>query len=151
MAEAGMDGNPDDEDDDEDDDGLGLFDVAASAMADAGEDAEESWPRTLAVQRITEPRFVQPSGEDREAALEEEEPGRGAPPFSATAGPAPEEPALTAWNTALACIRFSMYWLRTEFSDLSLRFSSLTESTRLVRSSRVFCNSITWKEKERSK
>lgn len=33
------------------------------------------------------------------------------------------------WNTLLAVIRFSMYWPRTWFSDLSLRFSSFTVST----------------------
>ena len=51
---------------------------------------------------------------------------------------------LTAWNTALACIKFSMYWPRTEFSDRNLRFSSFTASTRLVRSSRVFWSSKTY-------
>lgn len=33
------------------------------------------------------------------------------------------------WNTLEADIRFSMYWPNTWFSDFSLRFSSLTEST----------------------
>lgn len=132
LAHVGIDDDEDDEEDEES--GLGVWSAAA-----AGEDADAAtWPRTLAVHRITEPRLVQLSGEDSEAALEEEEPGRG--PLSAWWGTedAPPPPPLTAWNTALACIRFSMYWLSTEFSERSLRFSSLTESTRFVRSSRVF-------------
>lgn len=42
------------------------------------------------------------------------------------------------WNTLEADMRFSMYWPKTWFSDLSLRFSSLTLSTRCERSSSVF-------------
>ena len=37
-----------------------------------------------------------------------------------------------------------VFRLLTWFSDLSLRFSSLTLSTLLLRSSRVFCSSSTW-------
>jgi len=36
---------------------------------------------------------------------------------------------LVDWNTLDADIKFSMYWLRTWFSLLSLRFSSFTLST----------------------
>lgn len=38
------------------------------------------------------------------------------------------------WNTLEADMRFSMYCPRTWFSDLSLRFSSFTASTRAERS-----------------
>lgn len=38
------------------------------------------------------------------------------------------------WNTLEADMRFSMYWPRTWFSDLSFRFSSFTASTRAERS-----------------
>ena len=38
------------------------------------------------------------------------------------------------WNTELAAIRFSIYWPRTWFSDLSFKFSSFTLSTRWERS-----------------
>ena len=75
----------------------------------------------LAVQRITVPNWLPPGGRC----------------FLLDLG-------LTAWNTALACIKFSMYWPRTEFSDRNLRFSSFTASTRLVRSSRVFWSSKTY-------
>ena len=34
------------------------------------------------------------------------------------------------WKTLLAVIKFSIYWPKTWFSDFSLRFSSLTVSTR---------------------
>ena len=56
---------------------------------------------------------------------------------------------LTAWKTWLACMRFSMYWPSTLFSDFSRIFSSLTLSTRWVRSSRVFWSSRTWRSEVR--
>ena len=52
--------------------------------------------------------------------------------------------SFAGWKTEDAAIKFSMYWPRTWFSDLSLRFSSLTLSTLELRSSRVFCSSSTW-------
>jgi hypothetical protein len=52
----------------------------------------------------------------------------------------------TARNTALACIKLWMYWPNTSFSDRSRRFSSLTPSTRVVKSSNVFCSSKTYAE-----
>lgn len=49
--------------------------------------------------------------------------------------------ALVDWNTDEADIKFSMYWPNTWFSERSLRFSSLTLSTRCDRSE-------TWKKME---
>ena len=119
---------------------------ATPTFSDVGvevdDDEDENWakggafvgvgvPRTpilaLAEQRITAPKLVP-----------------GTVGVAAAVPPRPLEAGSSAcWKTALACMRFSMYWPNTEFSDLSLRFSSLTASTREVRSSSVFCNSRT--------
>ena len=67
------------------------------------------------------------------------------PPRPRAPGPPPQVVSpLAGWNTELAAMRFSMYCPSTWFSDLSLRFSSLTLSTLELRSSRVFCSSRTW-------
>lgn len=42
------------------------------------------------------------------------------------------------WKTEELAMRLSIYLLRTSFSDLSFKFSSLMESTRCDRSSKVF-------------
>ena len=44
------------------------------------------------------------------------------------------------WKTLEAAIKFSMYWPRTWFSDLSFKFSSLTLSTLCERSEKKWKN-----------
>ena len=139
--------------------GLGESTTGAPAAARGVEAAEAPPPPTAALVLAAQERMTEPRPLLADAVLDEDEDEE-----EAAAAVEEELPVCTAclqfelfllkfgllwtlysstWNTALACMRFSMYCPRTEFSDLRRRFSSLTPSTREVRSSRVFWSSRT--------